>query len=144
MNNTNDRKTELEDFSPFAEIFIHYIKEDDNFRREFIKFSPNLEADIISASINDNCSCKGRIREYVAENKTECLDFILNYELSNNISLDIKTVKKKNTYKNFSGKVAKTKLEDWHSFASAVKDENAIYDNFCIVKEGDDILVFFL
>jgi hypothetical protein len=144
MNNINDRKNELENFNLFAEVFIHYIKEDDNFKKEFIKFVPNLEADIISASINDNCSCKGRIREYIGENKKECLDFILNYESNNNVSFDLKIVKVKNTYTNFSGRVARTKLEEWGGFALAVKEQNAVYSNFSIVKEGDDILVFFL
>lgn len=144
MKNTNDRKNELENFILFGDIFIFYIKESENFRKEFIQFAPELEADIISASVNDNCSCKGRIKEYIDANKEKSVDFILNYELNNNVVFDLNKVQKKNTYVQFSGRVAKTKLEDWKEFALAVKEENAVYSNFSIVKEGDDILVFFL
>jgi hypothetical protein len=143
MNN-NNRKVELENFTVLGNLFIYCIREDEKFKKEYIKFVPELEADIVSASINDNCSCKDRIRSYVDGNKKEHIDFILNYELNNNISFDLTKIQKKNTYVNFSGRVAKTKLEDWEEFALAIKEENAVYSNFSIVKEGDDILVFFL
>ena len=139
-----DRFNEIIKFKYIGDAFIEEIKASDKFRKHFIAFEPNLEADIISASIHDNCSCKGRIKEYINTNLDKCVDFIVNYEIDNGIILDFDVYEKKYDREIFSGKIAKTTIKEWSSFCEELNKKNPAYNHISVTKDGDDLYVFFV
>jgi|688.fasta_scaffold277441_2 hypothetical protein len=106
---------------------------------------PSLYADIESAYSNPNCTCVKKLESYVESNKTEIANLIFEYSQTTEVSVEnyIKYYNNsESTRMNLSGRILKTTLKNWTSFSQQIN--NAVYKNFSVVKEGDDILVFFL
>lgn len=43
-----------------------------------------------------------------------------------------------------TGKIAKTNMKEWKQFAEEIKTAGLRHNGFSVIKEGDDLLVFFL
>jgi hypothetical protein len=115
------------------------------FKDEFIKFSPENEADIQSASVNKNCSCRNKIINFINNNKEKFNDFLYDFLIRNDLLISfIEYLNSSPVYKNYSGKVAKTSISEWENFTQNIIKDNASFRNFSVIKDGDDILVFFL
>lgn len=131
-------------------VFLELIKPNygDIFRNKFKSLAKIIENDIESASLNPNCSCAQRIRDYVNLYKNDCVDFLLlDAEETNRQDL-IEKIAKDNEVKpiliDYRGKVAKTTMSEWPKFYETISKENGAFRNFSVVKEGDDVYVFFL
>lgn len=125
-------------------IFILLNREGSEFQKEFINFVPSMEADIRSSSLNEDCSCTEKINKYVEDNKDRCIEFLVDMINRSVISdIDFEALNKKHRRISVVGKVAKTSIQDWPNFISNLDEINAVYRNMHLVKENDDIYVFF-
>ena len=131
-------------------VFLELIKPNygDQFREKFKNLAKIISVDIESASLNPNCSCAQKIRDYVSLYKNDCVDFLLlDAEQTNRQEL-IEKIAKDNEYKpsliDYRGKIAKTTMSEWTNFYETISKENGAFRNFSVVKEGDDVYVFFL
>jgi hypothetical protein len=115
------------------------------FKEKFLLFAPEIEADIQSAAINKDCSCKNKVFRFVDENKDRFNDFLYDFLIVNDLFITfIEYLDSTPIYKNYSGKVAKTSISEWMNFTNNLANDNAQFKAFSVVKDGDDLLVFFL
>jgi hypothetical protein len=125
-------------------IFIELNKDGSNFQKEFIKFAPSIEADIKSSAINEECSCTVKVKNYIRDHKNECISFLRNMVESSIITdIDFETLNKKYRVLIVGGKVAKTSIKDWPEFINNLEESNATYKAMHVIKENDDVYVFF-
>ena len=110
-----------------------------------IKYS-NLYADIESLVINGpDCSCNRKIKNYINEDLSKLAETIIEFfseeqeieldELFSSIELELIS-------ESISGKVFKTSIKKWPEFAEEISQHQ--YNSFSVVKEGEDLFVFFL
>jgi hypothetical protein len=138
-------KAKLEDYEKFpllGELTINKLKTDENFLIEFIKFAPGIESDIRSSAVNDDCSCKDVVKAYVESNKTEYVKFLLDYAERFNTEFDLNVSNYVNSY--IGGKVAKTTINGWKDFCHKLYEMKSDFKGFSVVKENDDVYVFFI
>jgi hypothetical protein len=129
--------------------FTFNILADKNVGNSFITafqdFAPNLKSDIASSVVNPNCSCRGRVSDYIQTNISSYSEFFINYFTSNNLLQQISDLYYANLAKipvELSGKVAQTTISEWANFASKIKPHD--FKGFSVVKEGDVVYVFFI
>ena len=131
-----------------SDIFVEYIQKNEKFKIEFIKFAPSIESDITSLSVNVNCSCKSIVANYIDKNYQECLTFFKRFfEKDNDIKFLNKIIEKienERLSKYIGGKIAKTSISDWKEFSDKILSSESEFRGFSVVKEGEDIFVFFL
>ncbi len=114
-------------------------------KESLIKYAPEISAEIESASIKKDCSCRGTMIDFLFNQKSDFLEFLYKFLVDNNLfSIYMDIFNKANVFKNYSGKIAKTTLNDWKDFCENVATDNASFRSFSVVKEGDDLFVFFL
>lgn len=133
----------LEDIIP-AYFFEGALKL--NFKNEFQKFAPEMYADLESAYHNANCTCMTKIKLFAKENKESFVGFLLKFveKFSNEEDLQDKIENKSKNIKQvyLGGTVLKTKISNWKDFSNKIS--GSVYRSFSVVKEGDELLVFFL
>lgn len=117
-----------------------------NFKNEFQKIASDIYADIESAYLNPNCSCIQKIKLYVENNKEAVVDFLFEFVekySTNEDFLDKLTNGLKNVKQIYlGGTILKTKVSSWKEFSQKIN--GAIYRSFSVVKEGEDLFVYFL
>jgi len=143
---------ELIEYPFLDKLFLEFIKPEygSNFKEAFKNFANIIASDIDSASVNINCECTVKITSYIILYKLETVSFLITF-LNNNtdgnkILEDLKTKVEQVNYMAipYGGRIAKTSINNWRNFHAQIEAENGFYKSFSIVKEGDDILVFFL
>jgi hypothetical protein len=139
-------KNELIDYTDLSNL-PNYILNDAEYKDDFKLFFQNknsdIYADIESLYLNPNCSCANKIKKYVIENKSKVVDTIFDFFKSDTIQVNNLIKKYENTQlKTLSGKVLKTKFSEWKSFYLEIN--NYQFKSFSVVKEGEDLYVFFL
>jgi hypothetical protein len=149
-------KKTLEQTSEFEFIELIYAlirdqKDAKKFREDLAILFPQLENEIITFTANANCSCKDKIKSYVVVYKEKVIELVVNFIKNNNLEeyvsdLWVNAIKNANVLEgvSISGKIAKTTIKDWEQFAQDMLNEKNYFTGFAIVKEGDDLLVFFL
>lgn len=135
-------KEDLLKFDMLGELVIKQISSNESFLNAFIKFAPSIESDIRSASINKDCSCRNVVINYVNDHKNDVIDFLLEFSKKNEIEYDLRTSSYVNPF--IGGKVAKTTINDWKDFCNKLNEAGATFKGFSVVKEGDDLYVFFI
>lgn len=140
---------------------MHDKKNAKLFNKEFAAFMPDIENEILTFSIDQNCTCKEKIKAYILVYKQEVIDFLIKFSEKNSLIEQVISIhdKLKDDYEKESveiatddfiaqpsivGKVARTTVKDWKEFAEEIKQLKLHYNSFSVVKEGDDLLVFFL
>ena len=140
---------------------MHDKKISKQFNKEFAIFMPDIENEILTFSIDQNCTCKEKIKAYILVYKNEVVDFIISFAEKNTLTEYVVSAldKLRPDYEKESleivtedfaaapsviGKIAKTTVKDWKDFAEEVRLLKYRYNGFSVVKEGDDLLVFFL
>jgi hypothetical protein len=137
------------DVEELTQVMIAYFLDDDlsdNFKTAFQKLAPDYYADIESASSNPNCSCINKLKLFIKANKdsfaTLLLSFADNFSSQEDL-YDKVTNKAKNVAQLYlGGSVLKTTVSAWKDFFNKIS--KAQYRSFSVVKEGEDLLVFFL
>jgi hypothetical protein len=143
---------ELFDYPYLNNIFLELIKPEygNYFKNRFKEIAPIIAEDIESASTNSQCSCTQKVISYLNLYTTNSLDFLINFINTDNDNLTLfnkaKTAieKSNQTFLNYSGKIAKTSIAEWGNFCNIVNKENGYFRGISVVKDGDDVLVFFL
>ena len=105
----------------------------------------SLYADIESAYSNPNCTCVKKLEKYFDSNKKQIAELIVKYAETSTIDIESYISQfnsQQITKMNLAGRVLKTTIKNWPSFTQQI--DTAVYKSFSVVKEGDDILVFFL
>lgn len=132
---------ELKKYVYLGDLLLDYNSSDLNFHQYLVERLPNIQADLVSARGNRNCSCVSEIKEYVRCNIEKCSEHISNYAEQYDIVLELKD----NTPKTqLSGKVAKTTISEWSAFCEELNGMNPIYKSCSVTKDGNDLHVFFL
>jgi hypothetical protein len=118
------------------------------FKEAFKVFAPTIAVQIETLSGNPNCTCKKDVAQFVGLKIADTAQFLFDYINTKNlqsfiaglISVTIPQVK------NIAGKVAKTTIAEWPEFAEKINNPTSYitYRNFSVVKEGNDVYVFFL
>jgi hypothetical protein len=115
------------------------------FKDNFIASFPQIEADIQSASVNKDCSCKNKVFNFIDQNKDEFNDFLYDFLIKNDLFVTfIEYLNSIPIYKDYSGKIAKTSISEWSNFTNNLINDNAQFRSFSLIKDGDDLLVFFI
>ena len=135
-------------------IFIELIKPKygNEFKIKFQEFADQIKNDIESASMDSSCSCVSRVKNYINLNKENSAKFLYSYGeqserlvLLESIAVELeKPPADSLAPMDYRGKVAKTTLSEWPNFYKTIQTERGIYRSFSVVKEGEDIYVFFL
>lgn len=141
MKTKNEIFQELKKYIYLADLLLDYNSSDLNLHQYLVKNIPDIEADLVSARENPNCSCVSKIKEYVRCNIAKCSEHLSNYSEQYDVVLELKD----NTPRTeLSGKVAKTTISEWSDFCKELNSMNPIYKSCSVAKDGDDLHVFFL
>ena len=103
-----------------------------------------IAADIESASLNPNCTCRNKVLKYVEANAPAIGTLLFTFASANNILVDIENLFKAAPEQSVSGKVAKTTIKDWPTFTNNIKQSNLTFNHMSTSIVGDDVYVFFL
>lgn len=126
-------------------IFIKLNQKYSDFSDELVLFLPELEADIKSSALDASCSCKQKIMDHVRNNFDKCSDFLFNFlNDKNEIFDEVLEMEEKEKSTILNGRIVKTNMEEWKLFSDNLIDNEYKFRGFSVVKEGDDVLVFFL
>jgi hypothetical protein len=136
---------EIKNTKKYQEATLSFLTKNDIFKYNFIEFAPNIRSEIESASQNPSCSCKKKIVDFIDENTETYLNFLYNFLVDNNLLYEfIIEINQIKDYILLTGKILKTSVSDWQDFCLELEKQNAQFRSFSILKEGNDILVFFL
>jgi hypothetical protein len=141
----------LQDFisSPvLSKVIIELNVREPDFKEELKQAAPSIIADIESAAVNANCSCRGRVEQYIGEH-TEVIGTLLHqYAITNNKLDDVMSlfseIVERQRLANISGRVAKTTVKDWAKFAENINKSNLEFRGFSASVVGEEVYVFFL
>ena len=145
-------------------FFTILIKNDTFFNALKDKF-PEIFADLISSKNNPNCSCKNKVKAYLAgklESESEFFNNLINNEPIKNL---IETNKqeivnsqtlnpmeqhmkmmRENMFKNSGGSVfeiGKTQ-EDWKNLCKTLEEQKILFKSFSVVEKEDKLIVYFI
>ena len=141
--NTNREKI-IENQMYLQDIVITYNIDGSPFQHELIKFIPDMEADIRSSSVNKDCTCTTRLKTHVLNNADLFIDFLTLKIEEGVLNIDFEYIQRTFKIEDLSGRVAKTTISEWSNFVKTIKSGNNTYGSFSLLKDGDDILVFFM
>lgn len=132
-------------YEHLSKIFLELLSKNNEFKVAFQALAPDIYADIESASTNSNCSCRGRVENYVNSNREKCATFY--NQLSEEIKslVNLQEIEEQYRFTDYSGLVKRVKTSEWHSFVETMNAEKAIYRQFSILKVDDEkVDVFFI
>jgi hypothetical protein len=132
------------DYPFVSKIFLDLVS-NQQFKAAFQAIAPEIYADIESASTNPNCSCRGKVENFVNTNRQKALDFLNDFLKNTGLEVDLKAITQKYTVKSYSGVVEKVKISEWQTFQNRLIQERANYRAFSTSKIDDEYVnVFFL
>jgi hypothetical protein len=158
---TPEKLREISSQENFSYIVISLIKNKEisnTFLKEIESKFPEISNEILSSSVVENCSCDKKIDAHVLLNTDKWVDFLIDYNNIENISNHIfkiyERIQEEEAIRaqrqeeeaskiDLNGKIAKTTISDWKSFSQKIT-KNCYFKSFSVVKEGDEILVFFM
>jgi hypothetical protein len=118
------------------------------FKDAFKTFAPAITSQIESLSQNPNCTCSADVVSFIDLNIADTAQFLFNFVSTNGLESFVEglisvTIPQ---LKSIAGKIAKTTIAEWPQFAEKINNPNSYiyYKSFSVVKEGNDIYVFFL
>jgi len=145
-------------------FFSILIKNDTFFDAIKDKF-PEIFADLISSKNNPNCSCKNRVKTYLAnklESESEFFNNLINNELIKNLIeankqeiIDSQIINpmdehmkimRENMFKNSGGsifEIGKSK-EDWKNLCKTLEEQKVLFKSFSVVEKQDKLIVYFI
>ncbi len=133
----------LRQYKYLGDIIAEYNFDYESFKKDLISIRPEIESDFISSSEDIKCSCTQTIKNDVHMYPDIYVECFLNFLEREKIVFDLEQFNK-SIETPFSGKVAKTKISEWKDFCEEINSMGANYKSFSVVKEGDDVYVFFI
>jgi hypothetical protein len=136
---------EFQTSSKLSNVVLELIKTNEGFRKILIDASPTIIADIQSAAVNENCSCKNKVSNYIQLNAASIGSLLYRYANDNSILPSvIDLFSKINAPKVLiSGKVAETTIKDWPEFVRNLKVSNYTFEHMSTSIVGEKVYVFF-
>lgn len=135
------------DAPPLGRVILNLIKLNLAFKDEFKTVASSIAADIESASVNQNCSCRDKVLAFVTLNRQAIGSFLYNFVNTNNISTQVEelfSAASKITGQSATGRVAKTSITNWPDFAKGLNESGFTFKHMSTSIVGDDVYVFFL
>lgn len=158
---TKEKIDEISSLDYFPNVVISLIKNKDipdSFNKELEQKFPEISNELLSSSLVENCSCDKKIFAHIILKADEWVNFLHDFNSTNNISdFILEAVNKEedlvaeqkermlqeNSKINLSGKIAKTSIDDWKDFSQKI-NETCTFKSFSVIKDNNNILVFFL
>jgi len=137
---------EIKNSKKLSGVILNLIEIDITFK-DLLKITiPSIAADIESASTNPDCSCRGRVTNYITTNLELVGAFLYEYVVNNNLQDKIKSIFEavQPPPVSASGRVAKTTIKDWPELAKTINTSNLEFRYMSTSIVGEDVYVFFL
>lgn len=131
-------------------LVLDLLQTDANYRDTFIssfqKFAPEIENEILTASVDPNCSCRHKIHTYVIDNADAIANFINIFCEENEIPEypDFFFTEKYKRPAFFSGTIKTIPLSGWSDFSKEISSRPTHFRGFSVVEDGDNLRVYFL
>lgn len=133
----------LENYKYFGDVIVEHNRDHEIFRKDLISLRPSIESDFVSSSEDIDCTCTQKIKDDIHSNKKLYVDCFLSFLEKEKILFDLDEYHKRKEVP-FSGRVAKTRISEWKDFCEEINSMGANFKSFSLIKEGDDVYVFFI
>jgi len=130
-------------FKYIDSLVLELNVDNSNFQKRLIASFPEIESDIRSSAIKKNCSCTQKVIDHIWSNLEKTVSILLDCYNEGVVNFDLVQIEKKYKKEEISGKVAKTSIKEWPNFLENLRRGNYEYSSFHLVKENDDVYVFF-
>jgi len=128
-----------------SKIFLELLSLNQNFKASFQSLAPEIYADIESASTNPNCSCRGKVENYVNSNREKCAKFLNESSTEIKSLINLHDIENKYGFVIYGGKVERVKVTEWNNFSQKLNNDRAAYRQFSLLRVDDEYVdVFFL
>lgn len=128
-----------------SKIFLELLTLNQNFKASFQSLAPEIYADIESASTNPNCSCRGKVENYVNSNREKCGKFLNESSAEIKSLINLHDIENKYGFVIYNGKVERVKVTEWNNFSEKLNNDRAAYRQFSLLRVDDEYVdVFFL
>jgi len=130
------------DQSVLPDLISIIIRDEDKFKKMKDEF-PSLLADLTSLKLNPNCSCRGRVGKFFADQSVVDPLLLTKYH-TKEIATEMDLLKLKRAENNISGKTFKVgaSAESWKTFQESLMGK--MFRGFSVVKENNELTVYFL
>jgi hypothetical protein len=128
-----------------SKIFLELLTLNQDFKASFQSLAPEIYADIESASTNPNCSCRGKVENYVNSNREKCAKFLNESSTEIKSFINLHDIENKYGFVIYGGKVERVKVTEWSDFSQKLNNDRAAYRQFSLLRVDDEYVdVFFL
>jgi hypothetical protein len=132
-------------YQHLSKIFLELLTLNNDFKTSFQTLAPEIYADIESASTNPNCSCRGKVENYVNSNREKCAKFLNESSPEIKALINLRDIEEKYKFVIYNGKVERVKVTEWSNFSQKLNNDRAMYRQFSLLKVDDEYVdVFFL
>jgi hypothetical protein len=132
-------------YQHLSKIFLELLTLNQDFKASFQSLAPEIYADIESASTNPNCSCRGRVENYVNSNREKCAKFLNESSSEIKSLINLQDIEEKYKFVIYNGKVERVKFTEWNNFSQKLNNDRAMYRQFSLLRVDDEYVdVFFL
>lgn len=129
----------------FTKVFLNLITNNSDFKNEFQAFAPEIYADIQSFSTNPNCSCRGKIEQYIITHRQKSHEFINKFLTEKNVQVDLNSIEAQYKTTLYMGTVEKVKISEWKQFSDSLNTKKAVFRSFSVCPINEEYVnVFFL
>ncbi len=118
------------------------IRDENKFTQMKNEF-PSILADLISLKLNPNCSCRGKVGKFFFDQSALVPTTLTKY-YTQEIVAEMALLKLKRLENNISGKIFKVgeSAEAWKTFQVGLSGK--MFRGFSVVKEANELTVYFL
>jgi hypothetical protein len=132
-------------YQHLSKIFLELLTINQDFKLSFQTLAPEIYADIESASTNPNCSCRGKVENYVNSNREKCGKFLNESSSQIKSLINLQDIESKYRFVVYGGKVERVKVTEWSNFYQKLNSDRAAYRQFSLLRVDDEhVDVFFL
>jgi hypothetical protein len=132
-------------YQHLSKIFLELLTLNNVFKTLFQTLAPEIYADIESASTNPNCSCRGKVENYVNTNREKCSKFLNESSPEIKALINLRDIEEKYKFVIYNGKVERVKVTEWNNFSQKLNNDRAAYRQFSLLRVDDEYVdVFFL
>jgi len=125
-------------------VFLDLISSNKEFKTRFEVFAPEVYAEIQSFVTNPNCTCRGKIAEYVRLNSDKCTDFVNLFLLETNTDIDLEKITHEANSAVGVGKVFRIKKSEWPDFSRNMFQQGIRFRGFSVVQVDEENIDVYL
>jgi hypothetical protein len=125
-------------------VFLDLISSNKEFKTRFEVFAPEVYAEIQSFVTNPNCTCRGKIAEYVRSNSDKCTDFVNLFLLESNTDIDLEKITREANEAVGVGRVFRIKKSEWPDFSRNMSQQGVRFRGFSVVPVDEENIDVYL